>query len=67
MNSIFIYTRLKTSVEHRKLIKNSQELFHIHVFTVWECWSINHLRELLLKKPKEFDVSSYFLRKIVPL
>ena len=50
----FIYTRLKTSVEHRKLIKNSQKLFYI--FVVWEYLSENRLWELLLKRRKEFDV-----------
>ena len=54
INNNFIYTRLKTSVQHRKLIKNSQNLFYI--FAVWEYWSENHLWELLLKRPKEFDV-----------
>ena len=55
MNDNFIHTRLKTSVYQRKLIsKNSQKLFYI--FAVWEHRSENHLWELLLKKPKEFDV-----------
>ena len=54
MNDNFIYARWKTSVWQRKLINNSQKLFYI--FAVWEYRSENHLWELLLKKPKEFDV-----------
>ena len=38
----------------RKLIKNYQKLFY--TFALWEYRSENHLRELLLKRPKEFDV-----------
>ena len=54
MHANFLYTRWKTSVWHRKLIKNSQKLFY--TFALWEYRSENHLRELLLKRPKEFDV-----------
>ena len=54
MNDNFIYARWKTSVWQRKLIKNSQKLFY--TFALWEYRSENHLRELLLKRPKEFDV-----------
>ena len=55
MNDNFIYARWKRSVWQRKLINNSQKLFYI--FAVWEYRSENHLWELLLKRPKEFDVS----------
>ena len=68
MNDNFIYKRLKTSVSDRKLIKNSQKLFYI--FAVWEYSSENHLWELLLKKPKEFDVpisSGRLFDRIAPL
>lgn len=70
LNRNFIYRQLKTSVKHRKLIKKSKKLFYI--CAVWEYWSRNHLCELLLKKPKEFDAhvsisSGRLFHTIVPL